>query len=265
MYKFKGTINGVEYTNRNEFFDALKEAKSDGNIKVTLSEEQSEEEINKGTQESLRKVLEEENPDNIKENKPSNKNQYKSYENLFDTLGDLFISFLKTQNNELYKKLIDDSNKYELPKDTANTNYFNEILTKYMFKETTYVFNGGEEDKIQLRRFHNLLNARHKEIDKENPVFNKSQKKVIYNKILSEMTRLKKQIGKIEDSQIVTDHQLAGLERVINSYKEISYPVPENIYSAYEEQKTNFNILLNRKEYYSLLSDYYENIITYFY
>ena len=264
MYKFKGTINGVEYTNRNEFFDALKEAKSDGNMKVTLSEEQSEEEINKGTQESPRKVLEEEKPADTKENEP-NKNQYKSYENLFDTLGDLFISFLKTQNNELYKKLIDNSNKEELPKDTVSTNYFEEILTKYIFKETTYVFNGGEEDKIQLRRFQNLLNVRHKEIDKENPVLNKSQKKVIYNKILSEMTRLKKQIGKIEDSQIVTDRQLAGLEKVINSYKEINYVVPENIYNAYEEQKTNFNILLNRKEYYSMLSDYYENIVTYFY
>ena len=52
---------------------------------------------------------------------------------------------------------------------------------------------------------------------------------------------------------------MAGLEKVIASYREINFKVPSEITTSYDEQKHAFDVLRNRKSYYQLLLEHYRN------
>lgn len=273
MYKFKGTINGVEYTDRKSFFEALRNTKNNGKYNVTLSEERNDGAL-KEAPVTTRQIAE--RPENQRE---VNLNEYNE---VFNKLGGFFISFLKAQNPALYNKLAKAAKElteqeqrkqmpYRAPQPSNDTPAypgssveFHRILEKYFFKETTYTFTGGAEDSFNLDRFADLLANRAKEIRTEKIGLNKAQKRVLYTRTLSEFSRITKAIGQIDDSLVVTDRQLAGLEKVLNSYKEINYPIPTDIKTSYDEQKHAFDVLQNRKHYYQLLLEHYRNIGPYF-
>lgn len=276
MYKFKGTINGVEYTDRKAFFDALRTTRSNGKYNVTIQEARNDADgALKEAPVSTRRVIGPKFED--KPQAPAN-----NYDELFNKLGGFFISFLRAQNPALYNKLAAAAQEsaekerkeqiaYRNPqRETAEPFYqgssaeFHRILAKYFFKDTTYVFTGGAEDAFHLDRFAGLLNSRAKEIVNEKMNLNKAQKKVLYNRTLSEFVRIQKEIGTIDDTLTVTDRQLAGLEKVIASYREINFKVPSEITTSYEEQKHAFDALRNRKSYYQLLLEHYRNIGPYF-
>jgi hypothetical protein len=266
MYKFKGTINGVEYTDRKSFFEALKSTRNNGSYQVSLEETRNDGALKESPVTIDKKPVE--------EKKSVNTDRYNE---LFNALGGLFISFLKAENPTLYNKLAktaqekeeQETRRVSQPSNIAFTyqgssEEFNRILTKYFFKDTTYEFVGGAEDAFHLDRFAGLLSSRAKEIACETINLNRAQKKVLYYRALSEFSRIQKAIGEIEDTLTVTDRQLAGLERVIDSYKEINFKVPNEISTSYEEQKHAFDILSNRKNYYQMLLEHYRNIGPYF-
>lgn len=274
MYKFKGTINGVEYTDRKAFFEALKSTRNNGKYNVSIQEVRNDETGALKETPTTRRVI---GPKY--DEKPQV--QTTNYDELFNKLGGFFISFLRAQNPALYNKLAAAAQEnaeqeqrkqipYRAPQRVESPLYpgssaeFHRILEKYFFKDTTYIFTGGAEDAFHLDRFAGLLDSRSKEIVTEKINLNKAQKKVLYTRTLSEFARIQKQISSIEDSLLVTDRQLAGFERVISSYKDISFPIPENIQRAYDEQKHTFDILTNRKNYYQLLLEHYRTIGPYF-
>lgn len=252
MDKFIGKINGVEYTDRNEFYEALSKVKPQDVKSISLIENSS----NDDPQDSNLK----------KESKNSNINrtvamaEYDKSEAL-NTLIDIFGSFLnslKGHNAPVKNKNVTE----QKPVAEQNENYsIDDIIRRFTFPETTYEFTGGELDELELDKFDGLLARRAKEFSEVYwSDFDCDELTELREEFASRFSKTDNSIIKCIDNQKETDEKLAKYERLLEAFHDLGIESEEN-QEVYKKLQKDFDITDNRKNYYELLRHYYGELI----
>ena len=247
MSNFKGTINGVAYTDKGAFYAALKSLKHRNQLHVHV----------------------EENNEPKQEEKREEPQVHQNYDQLLaQALGMVFGSFLKAQNPSLYNKINAQKGQrplQELPNSQRAPLSYENLLRKYFFKETTYQFTGGAEDEFHLDQFSGLLKRLGEQIKSENLThLNYQQKETLYNLTIRNYNQIQKNIKVLDEQMHRIDARMASLENILNAYEAAKIVEPGEIQGKYNEAKLKFDIFQNKVNYYRLLLEHCRNIGPYF-
>lgn len=251
MYKFKGTINGVEYTDKKAFYEALKKFQnSNERVKVSFQEQTEKKPGLPAAPQNSAAVQ-----------------TTAGYEEMFQRLfGSLFLSFLKAENPNKYNRLVQAVKEKNLNapqrKEPVNKGLScTRIQEKYFFPETTYQFKGNSEDEFHLDRFSGLLKTREEEIRRENfGNLVQPQLQLLYRTACKEHSRVKREAERMAQMMGKIDITIAKYEGIVKAYNAASLPTPEEIEKGYANARTEFDRLTNKRNYYLLLEDYYRTI-----
>lgn len=270
MDKFIGKINGVEYASREEFCKVLGELKPEDIKSISLVEQSTNETTEKNeTPKPEKKEL-------------SNYDTNETIETLFDLFGS-FVKSLKNHNKPVQKACECDKtelcgcdpdqkacacNKNDGKKKTEQTEqqFFNEIVERFAFNETTYEFTGGELDELELDKFDGLLARRAKEFSEldwdsfDLDSFDRDVLTDLREEFAERYSKACRSNEKTLEEQHRLDDRLAKIERLIDAYKDLDM----DTYKAEEDYKKfqrEFDILDNKGNYYDLLKHYYAEII----
>ena len=252
MDKFIGKINGVEYTNRNEFYEALSKVKPQDVKSISLIENSS----NDVPQDSNLK----------KESKNSNINrtvamaEYDKSEAL-NTLIDIFGSFLNSLkgHNTPVKNVAEQKPVAEHQEKAQYS--IDGLIERFCFNETTYEFTGGERDELELDKFEGLLAREAKEfseIDWDN--FDCDDLTELREEFAARYEKASSSIQKCIENQKKIDEKLAKYERLLEAFNDLGIESKEN-QEIYKKLQKDFDITDNRKNYYELLRHYYGELV----
>lgn len=265
MDKFIGKINGVEYASREEFCKVLGELKPEDIKSISLVEQSTNETPEKNeTPKPEKKEM-------------SNYDTNETIEILFDLFGS-FVKLLKNHNKPAQKTC--ECDKTELcgcdPDQKAcacnkkdkktEQEFFNEIVERFAFNETTYEFTGGELDELELDKFNGLLARRAKEFSEldwdsfDLDSFDRDVLTDLREEFAGRYSKASRSNEKTLEEQHRLDDRLAKIERLIDAYKDLDM----DTYKAEEDYKKfqrEFDILDNKGNYYDLLKHYYAEII----
>ena len=258
MDKFIGKINGVEYASREEFCKVLGELKPEDIKSISLVEQSTNE-----------------TPEKDETPKPEKKelsgyDANETIETLFDLFGS-FVKSLKNHNKPVQKTCVCDKNelcgcdKNDSEK-KIEQQFFNDIVDRFAFKETTYEFTGGELDELELDKFDGLLARRAKEFSEldwdsfDLDSFDRDVLTDLREEFAERYSKASRSNEKTLEEQHKLDDRLAKLERLIDAYKDLDMDT-DKAEDEYKKLQREFDILDNKGNYYDLLKHYYAEII----
>lgn len=141
-----------------------------------------------------------------------------------------------------------------------------ELVSEYLFNETTYEFTGGEEDEFELDKFDRFLQKKFEEFEQID--FSARSGDELSDFMLDLrvpfMGRIKEVISSIndEDNQLKElDMQMANLETCINANATCGFDTTV-INEKYESVQHEFDVLQNVQNYHRLLKQYLTKVIT---
>lgn len=142
-----------------------------------------------------------------------------------------------------------------------------ELVSKYLFNETTYEFTGGEEDEFELDKFDRFLK---KKFDKFKQVDFSARSGDELSDFLLDlrvpfMARVKEvsnSINRDDDNLRELDVQMANLENCLNANATCGFDTTV-VNERYESVKHEFNIIQNVQNYHRLLKQYLTSVINY--
>lgn len=270
MDKFIGKINGVEYANREEFCKVLGELKPEDIKSISLVEQSTNEapEKNETPKPEKKELL--------------NTDANETIETLFDLFGS-FVKSLKNHNKPIQKTCGCDKNElwacdpdrcdpdqktceYEKKDKKTEQQFFNEIVERFAFKETTYEFTGGELDELELDKFDGLLARRAKEFAEldwdsfDLDSFDCDMLTELREEFAERYSKACRSNEKMVSEQHKLDDRLAKVERLIDAYKDLEMNT-DKAEEEYKKLQCEFDILDNKGNYYDLLKHYYAEII----
>lgn len=247
--KFTGTINGVQYTDREDFYKALKKLKQNDIKQISYSEqaveEQVEKEIETPTQEEFKQAI--------------------------DLFGALFGSFLGTLvgHNTLKSQPSNENDNAHLQEKQPNPIVerqhvdFERVAEEYLFGETTYEFTGDVRDELELDKFNKFLQKKLqtlKDMDFTGPY--ETELVELREKFAADFKRVFDCRNETTQKLHELDEKLAKTEQLINLTQDLGMPSSE-YEEMYKNQQVEFDIIENRSNYYGLLQEYYHGVVSF--
>lgn len=265
--KFTGKINGVTYSNWEDFQKALESMKK--------------EEIHSIEYQDYR-VDVNENEAVVQKNETTPKYDFDTlFKEMFDAFFGALVGHnrlkpveqLANANQKAYAKVqeeqIPQAKEQEepitQPEDVKKVEV-DELVSEYNFNETTYEFTGGEEDEFELDKFDRFLQ---KKLEKFKQVDFSTRKGDDLSDFLLDlrvpfMNRVKEVSASIneEDEDLKDlDVQMANLENCINANTTCGFDTTA-INEKYESVQHDFDVLQNVQNYHRLLKQYLTNVIS---
>lgn len=257
--KFTGKINGVTYANWEEFQKALDSM----------------------TKEEIRSIEYQDYQIDVNENEAVVKKQEIAPEYDLNTLfAELFGAFFgalvghnrlkpveqpidKNDNQKAQAKVQEEP--ITQPVTQAKKVEVDELVSKYLFNETTYEFTGGEEDEFELDKFDRFLQ---KKLDEFKQVDFSTRKGDELSDFLLDlrvpfMARVKEvsaSINEEDDDLKDLDMQMANLENCINANATCGFDTTV-VNEKYEAVQHDFDVMQNVQNYHRLLKQYLTHVI----
>jgi hypothetical protein len=257
--KFTGKINGVTYANWEEFQKALDSM----------------------TKEEIRSIEYQDYQIDVNENEAVVKKQEIAPEYDLNTLfAELFGAFFgalvghnrlkpveqpidKNDNQKAQAKVQEEP--ITQPVTQAKKVEVDELVSKYLFNETTYEFTGGEEDEFELDKFDRFLQ---KKFDEFKQVDFSTRKGDELSDFLLDlrvpfMARVKEvsaSINREDDNLRDLDMQMANLENCINANATCGFDTTV-VNEKYESVQHEFDVMQNVQNYHRLLKQYLTGVI----
>lgn len=255
--KFTGKINGVTYTNWEDFQKALESMTKKENRSIEYQDYQVD----------------------VNENEAVVKKQTTPEYDLNILFAELLGSFLgalaghnrlkpveqptnANDNQKAYAKVQEEpiTQAKEVKKVEVD-----ELVSKYLFNETTYEFTGGEEDEFELDKFDSFLQKKLEEFKQVD--FSARSGDELSDFLLDLrvpfMARIKEVAASIneEDEDLKElDVQMANLENCINANATCGFDTTV-INEKYEEVQHDFDVMQNVQNYHRLLKQYLTHVI----
>lgn len=259
--KFTGKINGVTYANWEEFQKALESM----------------------TKEEIRSIEYQDYQVDVNDNEAVVKKQPTPEYDLNSLFAELFGAFFgaivnhnrlkpveqpveqpadKNNNQKAYAKVQEEpiTQAKEVKKVEVD-----ELVSKYLFNETTYEFTGGEEDEFELDKFDRFLQKKFddfKEVD-----FSTRKGDELSDFLLDLrvpfMARVKEgsaSINEEDDNLRELDVQMANLENCLNANSVCGFDTTI-VNEKYESVKHDFDVMQNIQNYHRLLKQYLTQVI----
>lgn len=263
--KFTGKINGVTYANWEDFQKALESM----------------------TKEEIRSIEYQDYQVDINENEAVVKKQTTPEYDLNTLFAELLGSFLgalaghnrlkpveqptnANDNQKAYAKVqeepITQAKEEPAPQEKEIKKVeVDELVSKYLFNETTYEFTGGEEDEFELDKFDRFLQ---KKLEDFKQVDFSARKGDDLSDFLLDlrvpfMARVKEvsaSINEEDDDLKELDVQMANLENCINANTTCGFDTTV-INEKYEEVQHDFDVMQNVQNYHRLLKQYLTRVI----
>lgn len=169
----------------------------------------------------------------------------------------------KNDNQKAYAKVQEEP--IAQPKEEAKKVEVDELVSKYLFNETTYEFTGGEEDEFEMDKFDRFLQ---KKLDgfKQVDFSTRSGDELddfLFDLRTPFMNRVKEVSNsmKQEDDQLrELDMQMANLETCINANATCGFDTMV-VNEKYEAVQHEFDVLQNVQNYHRLLKQYLTQVI----
>lgn len=261
--KFTGKINGVTYANWEDFQKAL--------------ESMNKEEIHSIEYQDYR-VDVNENEAVVKKHETAPKYDFDTlFTEMFDAFFGALVGHNRLQpveqptnandNQKAYAKVQEEQiTQAKEPITEVKKVEVDELVSKYLFNETTYEFTGGEEDEFELDKFDRFLQ---KKIDEFKQVDFSTRKGDDLSDFLLDlrvpfMNRVKEvtaSINEEDDNFRELDVQMANLENCINANATCGFDTTA-VNEKYESVKHDFDVLQNVQNYHRLLKQYLTNVIS---
>lgn len=249
--KFTGTINGVQYTNREDFYKALKKLKQNDIKQISYSEqtveEQVEKEVETPTQEEFKQAID-----------------------LFGTLFSSFLGALAGHNTlKPQPQPLNENDNAHLSEKQPNPVVerqhvdFERVAEEYIFGETTYEFTGDVCDELELDKFDKFLQKKLqtlKAMDFTGPY--DTELVGLREKFAADFKRVWDCRNEMTQKLHELDEKLAKTEQLINLTQDLGMPSSE-YEEMYKKQQVEFDITENRSNYYGLLQEYYHDIVSF--
>lgn len=256
--EFTGKINGVTYASWEDFQKAL--------------DSMNKEEIHSIEYQNYQV--------DVNENEEVDKKQETTPKYDFNTLfTELFNSFFgaldgynllkpveqsteKNDNQKAYSEVNEEPIHQE--KDVKKVEV-DELVSEYLFNETTYKFTGCEEDEFELDKFDRFLKKKFDEF-KHVDFSTRSGDELsdfLHDLRVPFMARIKEVVASIHDEENILkelDLQLANLENCINANTTCGFDTTA-INERYENVKHEFDVTQNVQNYHRLLKQYLTRVI----
>lgn len=255
MDKFIGTINGVQYTDSKEFFNALQKEWNNNSIQsIEYSASRTNEHVEK--------------QEPVKE--PSNMNSPLDYDKFFDNIFSAFMGALLGHNRPVNKRVCDPI-QTQAPvekQEPENKNEFfsvDAIVNKYVMKQTTYQFTGTEQDDQELDKFDKYLLDKYIEFQKEDlHLATKECLDAIKGYFARALFAAEQGKHDTENRLRDIDEKMARYEKLIEIQEEIGDELTQEKNSTkerYSSLTNEFDRVEAEQNYYRLLIEYYTNLV----
>lgn len=244
MSNFKGTINGVEYTNKVDFFKALEQLKGAQHCSVQYQETEDK----RGQHQQRQQIL-----------TPSG-----DYTDMF---AQIFGSFL----GALGHYADNNKNNYNTQKASAKTERrvteapaatsIAILKENFVFPWTTYVFTGGTKDELELDKFSSLLKTKIEAFEHAGvETLSKADQNTLGHMLIQYAAKAKHNAEVIEGQMHEIDGKLVQYENLVKAYNELDIEIPTHITGSFEATKRSFDAKQNRVNYYKLMQEYYSEL-----
>ena len=255
--KFTGKINGVSYANWEDFQKALESM----------------------TKEEIRSIEYQDYQVEVNDNEAVVKKLPTPEYDLNTLFAEMFGAFFgalvghnrlkpveqptnENDNQKAYAKVQEEPIQ---PKEDVKKVEVDELVSKYLFNETTYEFTGGEEDEFELDKFDRFLQ---KKLDEFKQVDFSTRKGDVLSDFLLDlrvpfMNRVKEvsaSINEEDDNLKELDVQMANLETCINANTVCGFDTTV-INEKYESVQHDFDVMQNVQNYHRLLKQYLTHVI----
>ena len=250
--KFTGKINGVSYANWEEFQKALESM----------------------TKEEIRSIEYQDYQVEVNDNEAVVKKLPTPEYDLNTLFAEMFGAFfgalaghnrLKPVEQPTDKKAALSAVVKEEPVTQVKKVEVDELVSKYLFNETTYEFTGGEEDEFELDKFDRFLQKKFDDF-KQVDFLTRSGDELsdfLLDLRVPFMARVKDvsaSINREDDNLRDLDMQMANLENCINANATCGFDTTV-VNEKYESVKHEFDVIQNVQNYHRLLKQYLTGVI----
>ena len=140
-----------------------------------------------------------------------------------------------------------------------------ELVSKYLFNETTYEFTGGEEDEFELDKFDRFLQKKFedfKQIDFSARSGDELSDFLLDLRVpfMARVKEVSASISEEDDDLKDLDMQMANLENCINANATCGFDTTV-VNEKYEAVKHDFDVMQNVQNYHRLLKQYLTHVI----
>lgn len=255
--KFTGKINGVTYANWDEFQKALESM----------------------TKEEIHSIEYQDYQIDVNENEAIVKKQPTPEYDLNTLFAELVGAFFgalvghnrlkqveqpvdKNDNQKAYAKVQEEPIQ---PKEEVKKVEVDELVSKYLFNETTYEFTGGEEDEFELDKFDRFLQKKFddfKQVDFSTRSGDELSDFLLDLRIpfMARVKEVAASISEEDDDLRDLDMQMANLENCINANTTCGFDTTV-VNEKYETVKHDFDVMQNVQNYHRLLKQYLTHVI----
>ena len=256
--KFTGKINGVTYANWEEFQKALESM----------------------TKEEIRSIEYQDYQVDVNDNEAVVKKLPTPEYGLNTLFAELFGAFFGALADHNRLKPVEQPVEQPLDKNDNQKAYakvqeepitevkkveVDELVSKYIFNETTYEFTGGEEDEFELDKFDRFLQKKFDDFQQVD--FSTRSGDELSDFLLDLrvpfMARVKEvsaSINREDDNLRDLDMQMANLENCINANATCGFDTTV-VNEKYESVKHEFDVIQNVQNYHRLLKQYLTHVI----
>lgn len=140
-----------------------------------------------------------------------------------------------------------------------------ELLSKYLFNETTYEFTGGEEDEFELDKFDRFLQKKlddFKQVDFSTRSGDELSDFLLDLRVpfMARVKEVSASINEEDDDLKDLDMQMANLENCINANATCGFDTTV-VNEKYEAVQHDFDVMQNVQNYHRLLKQYLTHVI----
>ena len=255
--KFTGKINGVTYANWEEFQKALESM----------------------TKEEIRSIEYQDYQIDVNENEAVVKKQNTPEYDLNALFAELFGAFFGALvgHNRLkpVEQPVDENDNQKVcakvqeepiqPKEEVKKVEVDELVSKYLFNETTYEFTGGEEDEFELDKFDRFLQKKldeFKQVDFSTRADDELSDFLLDLRVpfMARVKEVAASINEEDDDLRELDGQMANLENCININSVCGFDT-KVVQEKYEAVQHDFDVMQNIQNYHRLLRQYLTCVI----